>query len=785
MRDSALVFAGGDPPPADRLARPRPVGTRDRGRLRPRPRARARLHRRRRGRRPRLGRPPDGARGAATPAPTSSRTRPRRTRPTSSSRSVARRDARRAAASPWSAGVAAATTTSSPTRWCSATTTTPTSTLDALVGTARLTVIRTPRRATRRTGLVPLAPPPRRPRRRDPHRGPALPAARRRPRARHPPAASRNEFLAPIAVGLARRRRAPRRPTRSPLPHSVSHLGGLMLRRLLLVTSPSRALALATTPSARHARSRRHRQVRRRPFASSPTTRSRSRRTCSTRSPSRPASRSRCCRAATRGTVVNQAILTKDNPIGDVLFGVDNTFLTARSTRASSSATSRPPLDDVSPRRSDSTPSRASRPIDYGDVCINYDKEWFAEPRREGPEDAAATSRSPRTRTSSWWRTRRPRRRGSRSCSPPSPSSARTDGSSTGSSCAPTACRSSTAGSRRSTTSSAAVAAAGAGRWSCRTRRARRRPCTSPTRPPTSRPIGTMTGACFRQVEFAGVLKGTEHRAAARKLVDFLLSEQFQADMPLQMFVFPARDGTPLPKVFEQFADVAGDPYTLPVTKIGAGPRRVDQTSGPASCCGDAHRASAAHRVRAAVPRRVRRGVLRLPGGRDPRARPRARRHARPRAAARRLHRRRRCAAWCGSRCGRPRSPPCSRWRSALPGAYVLARLRFPGRTLVRALVTIPFVMPTVLVASAFLALGVERSLGAILLAHVFFNYAVVVRVVGELWRHLDPHEEDAARLLGASRWRALREVTLPGAAARDRRRGRPSPSSSASPRSA
>jgi thiamine transport system permease protein len=98
----------------------------------------------------------------------------------------------------------------------------------------------------------------------------------------------------------------------------------------------------------------------------------------------------------------------------------------------------------------------------------------------------------------------------------------------------------------------------------------------------------------------------------------------------------------------------------------------------------------------------------------------------------------------------------------ALPGAYVLARLRFPGRTLVRALVTIPFVMPTVLVASAFLALGVERSLGAILLAHVFFNYAVVVRVVGELWSHLDPHEEAAARVLGASRWRAFREVTLP-----------------------
>ena len=59
----------------------------------------------------------------------------------------------------------------------------------------------------------------------------------------------------------------------------------------------------------------------------------------------------------------------------------------------------------------------------------------------------------------------------------------------------------------------------------------------------------------------------------------------------------------------------------------------------------------------------------------------------------------RRRAASCGSRSGRPRSPPSSPWSLALPGAYVLARLRFPGRTLVRALVTIPFVMPTVLVA--------------------------------------------------------------------------------------
>ncbi|MBA2327907.1 MAG: iron ABC transporter permease, partial [Actinobacteria bacterium] len=108
----------------------------------------------------------------------------------------------------------------------------------------------------------------------------------------------------------------------------------------------------------------------------------------------------------------------------------------------------------------------------------------------------------------------------------------------------------------------------------------------------------------------------------------------------------------------------------------------------------------------------------------------------------------------------------------ALPGAYVLARYDFPGRRLLWAAVTVPFVLPTVVVGSAFRglleddgplgALGLEQSLAAILIAHVFFNYAVVVRTVGGLWSHLDPRQEEAARVLGASRWQAFRAVTLP-----------------------
>ncbi|MFD4988798.1 ABC transporter permease [Streptomyces sp. NPDC058374] len=111
----------------------------------------------------------------------------------------------------------------------------------------------------------------------------------------------------------------------------------------------------------------------------------------------------------------------------------------------------------------------------------------------------------------------------------------------------------------------------------------------------------------------------------------------------------------------------------------------------------------------------------------------------------------------------------------AMPAAYVFARLEFPGKGLLRAVVTVPFVLPTVVVGTAFLALlgrggllddlwglRLDTTVWAILLAHVFFNYAVVVRTVGGLWAQLDPRQEEAARTLGASRLRAWRTVTLP-----------------------
>jgi thiamine transport system substrate-binding protein len=267
------------------------------------------------------------------------------------------------------------------------------------------------------------------------------------------------------------------------------------------------------------------------------------------------------------GQVLNEAILTKDHPVGDVLFGVDNTFL-SRALDAGIFEKYAPGALAKVPKEFQLDSTHQLTPIDHGDVCINFDKLWFAKqkvavptslddltkpvyqgklvvenPATSSPGLAFLLATIARYGDNGWrdyWSKLR-----SNDVKVDDGWESAYDGDFT---------QGSNKGTYPLVVSYASSPPAAV--------------YFSKPQPKTS-PVGTMLDSCFRQVEFAGVLKGTEHRAAARKLVDFMLSERFQADVPLQMFVFPTREGTPLPPVFTKFADVAKDPLSLPSSEIG------------------------------------------------------------------------------------------------------------------------------------------------------------------------------------------------------------------------
>jgi thiamine transport system substrate-binding protein len=268
------------------------------------------------------------------------------------------------------------------------------------------------------------------------------------------------------------------------------------------------------------------------------------------------------------GAALNQVILTKSNPIGDVFFGVDNTFL-SRALDAGVFTKYAPSALSNVPAAYQLDPSHRLTPVDHGDVCINYDKQWFAKQKLAVPktlDDLAKPAykgllvvENPATSSpglafqlatiakfgDNGWRDYWSKLRANDVKVDDGWESAYDGDFSQGAN----------HGSFPLVVSYASSPPAAV--------------YYSKPQPKTS-PVGTMLDSCFQQVEFAGVIKGTQHQAAARKLVDFMLSERFQADVPLQMFVFPVRDGTPLPAVFTKFAEVAKTPLSLPPADISA-----------------------------------------------------------------------------------------------------------------------------------------------------------------------------------------------------------------------
>ena len=97
-----------------------------------------------------------------------------------------------------------------------------------------------------------------------------------------------------------------------------------------------------------------------------------------------------------------------------------------------------------------------------------------------------------------------------------------------------------------------------------------------------------------------------------------------------------------------------------------------------------------------------------------------------------------------------------------IPGAYVLYRRRFAGQKFIRALITVPLVLPSIVVAIAFSNFRGLPAIPLILLAHVFINYSLVVRTLGGVWATMDNHTDEAAALAGAGRLRTLIAITLP-----------------------
>ena len=262
------------------------------------------------------------------------------------------------------------------------------------------------------------------------------------------------------------------------------------------------------------------------------------------------------------GSMVAGAILAAGAPTADVLFGVDNTLITRTLNEGVFEPYTSPEASALRPELADQTFDGRVTPIDFGDVCINIDDTWFAEAGIAPPASLADLTdpmyrdllvvQDPGTsspglafllatvsRYGDDWPTYWKQLADNGVKISGSWSDAYYGDFTFGG-----------GGDRPIVVSYA----------------------TSPPaeivyaegEPPTQPSTSVMTDGCYRQIEYAGILAGTDQPQAAQQVIDWLLSPDVQADIPLNMFVFPARANSPLPDVFTKFAAQVDDAEQLP-----------------------------------------------------------------------------------------------------------------------------------------------------------------------------------------------------------------------------
>jgi thiamine transport system substrate-binding protein len=271
------------------------------------------------------------------------------------------------------------------------------------------------------------------------------------------------------------------------------------------------------------------------------------------------------------GQAVNKAILTKDNPQGDVFFGVDNTLLSRALDNGLFQSYEAKGSDLVlSEYRVDRDKHRVT-PIDTGDICVNYDKAYFSKHKLTPPssfddlikpeyknllvtENASASSpglgfllgTAAKYGDDGWqdyWK--KLKANGVKVVD--------------GWEQAYNEEFSGSAGGKKAKGDRPLVVSY----------------ASSPPAEviyadpkPTTAPTGVATGTCFRQVEYAGLLSNAENAEGGKALLDFMLTKTFQDDMPLNMFVYPVREAAQVPPEFTKYGPQAKNPETLDPAKI-------------------------------------------------------------------------------------------------------------------------------------------------------------------------------------------------------------------------